>query len=446
MPTIQVGNTNEDSDKGQKQPINSINAHHISFGGAYLEPRNKVPSEKDSNNGSGSLNDLQSSDIQIVRQNVGSNLKSSTEEEKEEKTTASETLAKEADSDGEEIKFESFELLERLGKGNFGEVFRAILKKEKGKPNPRTFALKAMKKSQVIGNNQLKYVISELNIMKQLHHPFIVSLHFSFQTPKYLYLVMEYWSGRDLAWHLDKTIYFAEQRARFCIAEVILAIEYLHSKDIIYRDLKPSNVLVSGDGHIKLIDFGLAKEGMIGMEYAQTFWGSPAYLAPELLKEKKFNKSSDIYQIGVLLFELLTGKPPFYKSTRDSLFENIKNSYNLEVPTHVSPIAIDLLGRLLNKIPSKRLGVKSFEDLKSHEFFSEIDWTALARKNWAFDGMFTEEELRLAEYNTQDSMDLDEEVMKSIKNKVNFQDEDYKDDEGYSPLGGSYASGKFYIH
>jgi serine/threonine protein kinase len=81
------------------------------------------------------------------------------------------------------------------------------------------------------------------------------------------------------------------------------------------------------------------------------------------------------------LFELLTGKPPFYKSTRDSLFENIKNSYNLEVPTHVSPIAIDLLGRLLNKIPSKRLGVKSFEDLKSHEFFSEIDWTALARKN-----------------------------------------------------------------
>ena len=192
LPTIQVGNTNMESDKYQEQPMCSINGHHVSFGGAYCEPRNKSPSEKGSDKGSGSLNDLQSSDIQIVRQNVGSHLKSSTEEEKEEKTTASETLPKEADCDGEEIKFESFELLERLGKGNFGEVFRAILKKEKNKPNPRTFALKAMKKSHIIGNNQLKYVISELNIMKQLHHPFIVSLDFSFQTPKYLYLVMEY--------------------------------------------------------------------------------------------------------------------------------------------------------------------------------------------------------------------------------------------------------------
>jgi len=122
--------------------------------------------------------------------------------------------------------------------------------------------------------------------MKKLDNPFIVSLNYAFQTPKYLYLVMEYWSGRDLSWHLDKSFYFSKEKARNCIAEVILAIEYLHSKNIIYRDLKPSNVMVADDGHIKLTDFGLAKEGIMDMDYAQTFWGSPAYLAPELLKEK----------------------------------------------------------------------------------------------------------------------------------------------------------------
>lgn len=193
------------------------------------------------------------------------------EEEKEEKTSASETLIKEVDCDGEEIKFESFQLLEKLGRGNFGEVFKVIFKKDKDKPSPMLFALKAMKKAQIIGNNQLKYVISELNIMKQLHCPFIVSLNYAFQTPKYLYLVMEYCGGKDLSWHLDKSTYLSEEQARYSIAEVILAIEYLHSKDIIYRDLKPSNILVSNDGHLKLIDFGLAKEGVVGMEFAQTF-------------------------------------------------------------------------------------------------------------------------------------------------------------------------------
>lgn len=230
--------------------------------------------------------------------------------------------------------------------------------------------------------------------------------------------------------------------AKQCIAEIILAIEYLHSKDIIYRDLKPSNVIVSQDGHLKLIDFGLAKEGVMGMDYAQTFCGSPAYLAPELLKEKKFNKSSDIYQIGVLLFELLTGKPPFYRSTRESLFENIKNSYNLEVPEHVSSIAIDLLGKLLNKIPAKRLGVQNFNDIKEHKFFSDIDWEQILSKKYPENGIFTPEEAKHAELACQDSMDYEEKLMYAADHKVDFYDEDYQPEEEYSPLGSTYGQSK----
>ena len=188
-------------------------------------------------------------------------------------------------------------------------------------------------------------------------------------------------------------------------------------------------MLVSNDGHVKLIDFGLAKEGVMGNDYAQTFCGSPAYLAPELLKEKKFNKSSDIYQIGVLFFELLTGKPPFYKSTRESLFENIKHSYNLEVPSHVNPLSVDLLGRLLNKIPTKRLGVNNMNDLKSHKFFSDIDWELLEQKKFVSEGIFTHAQLETPLSLHQDSMDLEEIEMCKLEHKVNFYDKDYLSEE-----------------
>ena len=264
--------------------------------------------------------------------------------------------------------------------------------------------------------------------MKKLENPFIVSLKHAFQTPKYLYLVMEFCSGRDLSWHLNQRNNFSEPIAKLFIAEVILAIEYLHKRNIIYRDLKPSNVLVSKNGHIKLTDFGLAKENMLGMDFTQTFCGSPAYLAPELIKERKFNKSSDIYQIGVLLFELLTGRPPFFMADRESLFECIKNSYDLEVPPHVSIEAIDLLGRLLNKLPHKRIGVKNFDDLKNHKFFKDIDWDDISSTQENENGIFQFEKSRR---NRLDRGPLTQEEieMNRVQSKVDFHDEDYKEDD-----------------
>jgi len=179
----------------------------------------------------------------------------------------------------------SFKLVKKIGKGTFGEVFKAILR-DSNESNSPEYAIKAIKKRILINTNQMKYALSEWNIMKKLSHPFIVKLHYAFQGPKYLYLAMDYWSGRDLSYHLDNYNYFPEEVARFLIAEIILAIEYIHTQDIIYRDLKPNNILIWSDGHLKITDFGLAKEGMVGMESTDTFWGSPAYLAPELLKDK----------------------------------------------------------------------------------------------------------------------------------------------------------------
>ena len=448
FPKININSAEKEDDQDDEQSVPLIDPE--------INWRTPIVNKKVENDYSGSkifslFNSIESplwaksEDIWIMKQNKNLSSNIFSEESKEVNTNDSETLVKELDLDGDEIKFDSFDLHERLGKGNFGEVFRVTLKKEKDSQDLKNYALKAIKKAKVVGNNKLKYVISELNIMKKLKNPFIVSLNYAFQTPKYLYLAMEFWGGRDLNWHLDKSIFFEEEKARLWIAEVILAIEYLHSKNIIYRDLKPSNVMVTTDGHIKLTDFGLAKEGIIGMEYAETFWGSPAYLAPELLKDKKFNKSSDIYQIGVLFFELLTGKPPFYKASRDSLFDCIKNSYNLEVPTHVSPVAVNLMGKLLNKIPEKRLGVKNMDDLKNHEFFKSIDWIKLKEKSFLKKGIFTEEELTQAikgQTWTDESIDPEEKLMQKVRNRVDFTDEDYISDEEGNPVRNNSQNGK----
>jgi len=278
------------------------------------------------------------------------------------------------------VTIENFKLIKKVGKGTFGEVFKAVLKEEENKEDQIfEYAIKAIKRRMLQTADQMKYALSEWAIMKRLDHPFIVKMYHSFQGSKHLFLAMDYCSGGDLSHHLDNHNYFPEEVARFLIAEVILAIEYIHSQDIIYRDLKPNNILMDSNGHIKITDFGLAKEGMIGMNSTDTFWGSPAYLAPELLKEKKFNKASDIYQIGVVLYELLTGGPPFFHANRDQLFDKIKTSYELKVPEHVTPAAIDLLGRFLNKIPSKRIGVTDFSEIKKHPFFDGLDWDELLK-------------------------------------------------------------------
>lgn len=173
-------------------------------------------------------------------------------------------------------------------------------------------------------------------MLSELDHPFIVKLHYSFQNKENLFMILDFCPGGDLGQALQREGRFSEQRSKLYIAEVLTALEELHSKDIIYRDLKPDNILLDSEGHAVLTDFGLSKEEV--SEYfngAKSFCGSVAYLAPEMLKRQGHGKAVDWYLLGVVLYEMVTGTPPYYADTKDQLFDNIENA-KLKFPSGLS--------------------------------------------------------------------------------------------------------------
>jgi serine/threonine protein kinase len=212
--------------------------------------------------------------------------------------------------------------------------------------------------------------------MKQLNHPFIVPLYFAFQTPKYLYLVLELCSNGDLFGLMEKKGKIEEQVAKFYLAEIILALEYLHGCGILYRDLKPANVLIDDEFHAKLADFGLAKEKVNQVNPAMTMAGTPAYLPPEIVAKKGATTASDIYGLGPLFFELLTGETPYYSEDIDTLFQNIKNS-KLSIPDYISDQSKDFITQVMNKDPTKR---PQISQIKRHQLFRKLNWEALLAK------------------------------------------------------------------
>ncbi|OMJ91581.1 hypothetical protein SteCoe_5839 [Stentor coeruleus] len=279
----------------------------------------------------------------------------------------------------QELNLSSFEALDELGNGSFGTVLKVKKKTETeaGCEEPETFyAMKILSILSLQKKKQLKYAISEIKIMKRLNHPFILKLHYAFQDPKNVYMILEYCPNGDLLNLIQKKGRLDEQTSRFYISEIILALEYLHAKDIIYRDLKPSNILLDKEGHIKMADFGLAKENVNEMNPARTVAGSPAYLPPETLSESGTSKPADIYGLGALLYEMLTGYPPYYSKNIDMLFESIKNA-NLEFPSYVSASAKYFISAVMNRVPEKR---PSLNALKHYLFFRKLDWDALLNK------------------------------------------------------------------
>ncbi len=273
------------------------------------------------------------------------------EEEKEEKGKESEkekrappspptrgrNLIQEIENDKEvfgqtpKVGFSSFKIIEKIGAGAFGQIFKAQLLS-----TGEIFAMKTISKEYLFKTKQLKYALSECKLLKAVDHPFVIKMHYAFQTPKHLYFVLDFCGGGDLSMHLGNKQIFDEVEARFYIAELVLAIEYLHVKNIIYRDLKPDNVLIAADGHIKLSDFGLAKQ-MYGQNppAALSFCGSPAYLSPEMLFKRGANKALDVYGIGTVLYELMVGLPPYYDDDMKTMYRNIAYG-KLKVPKYLS--------------------------------------------------------------------------------------------------------------
>ena len=270
----------------------------------------------------------------------------------------------------ERITPSSFVCLAMLGRGSFGEVY-LVQKINSG----IFYAMKVLSKDRIMGQNLLKYAMAERNVLSLSNHPFIVKLNFAFQTSSKLFLILDYCPGGDLSKHLYYEKRFKEQRAKFYICEVLLALEDLHKRDIIFRDLKPDNVVLDSDGHCKLTDFGLSKEGVFDSQSAKSFCGSIAYLAPEMLKKQGHGKAVDWYLLGVLFYEMLVGIPPFFTEHKEEIFHNIEYG-QLQIPKFVSKDVSELLKALLQRDPNKRLGsgIRDAMEIREHKYFKDVNW------------------------------------------------------------------------
>ena len=272
---------------------------------------------------------------------------------------------------------QDFRGLLQLGKGSFGEVY--LVEK---KDTLEQFALKVLRKEEVLKNDLLTYAFAERNILMRIEHPFIVKLNYAFQTPEKLIMIMDFCPNGDLGSQLARDKKFSEDKAKFYLIEVLLALQELHNHNIIYRDLKPENVVLDSEGHARLTDFGLAKEGANDEQVSRSFCGSVAYLAPEMLKKAGHTRSIDWYLLGVLLYEMLIGVPPYLSQDEEELFKNIQKG-KLKISKSVSKEARRLIKQLMRKNPNKRLGSskKDAEDVKSDPFFNGVDWSEyLAKK------------------------------------------------------------------
>ncbi|XP_076784219.1 serine/threonine-protein kinase Sgk1 isoform X1 [Arvicanthis niloticus] len=269
-----------------------------------------------------------------------------------------------------------FHFLKVIGKGSFGKVLLARHKAEEA-----FYAVKVLQKKAILKKKEEKHIMSERNVLlKNVKHPFLVGLHFSFQTADKLYFVLDYINGGELFYHLQRERCFLEPRARFYAAEIASALGYLHSLHIVYRDLKPENILLDSQGHIVLTDFGLCKENIEHNGTTSTFCGTPEYLAPEVLHKQPYDRTVDWWCLGAVLYEMLYGLPPFYSRNTAEMYDNILNK-PLQLKPNITNSARHLLESLLQKDRTKRLGAKDdFMEIKSHIFFSLINWDDLINK------------------------------------------------------------------
>jgi len=296
---------------------------------------------------------------------------------------------------------DDFELLKVLGRGSFGKVMQ-VRKKSDGK----IYAMKILKKQAIIARNQVEHTKAERKILQALQHPFLMTLRYAFQSKEKLYFVLDYYQGGELFFHLKNNRRFPEDVARIYVAEIALALGHLHSLAVIYRDLKPENILLDDNGHVCLTDFGLSKD-VEPTDKAHTFCGTPEYLAPEIVTGAGHDKAVDWWSLGILLYELTVGIPPFYSQNVNEMYNKIQHGV-LRFPPFLSEPCKSLIVQLLNRDPKKRLGSKDdVNDLKAHAFFKPLNFEKLMKKEvdvpykpkvkvggadtGNFDGVFTSE-------------------------------------------------------
>jgi serum/glucocorticoid-regulated kinase 2 len=271
--------------------------------------------------------------------------------------------------DGHKVNEGSFEILRTLGKGYFGRVFLVEKKDTK-----KLYALKVISKLDIIKRNFFDGLKNEKSIMEKVNNPFVVNLDYCFANPSYIFFAMQFKQGGELYYHLRKNKRFNEKAAKFYASQILEGLSYLHSLGIMYRDMKPENILLDENGNACLADFGISKV-LKENEKTKSFVGTPEYVAPEIILQKGHDKSVDIWCLGILLYEMVYGLPPFYNKNQNVMLNwVVKLDPTFPKSIKISEDLEDLIKKLLQKEPSKRIGFNNISEIKEHPWFKDINW------------------------------------------------------------------------
>lgn len=304
------------------------------------------------------------------------------QKKKQEKLIETKTISDNNDENENEknklikISYTDFEPLKLLGTGSLGRVLLVRFLS-----NNNLYAMKILSKSQIKLKKQEEHTKTERDLMVKFNNSFVVNIKFAFQDDSKLYIVSEFLQGGDMFYHLHNSSFdFTESTIKFYIIEIILGIEFLHNNNVIYRDLKPENILMDCEGHIKISDFGLAKILSNSREKAYTLCGTLQYLAPEILKNKGYDKSVDWWSLGIIFYQMLMGKMPYSikgNKINPEIFET-----KLKFNDDINPLAINLINQLLNPNPKKRIGYGDLDakKIKEHNYFADVDWNKYLNK------------------------------------------------------------------